>query len=86
MMPYSVSRTGLEPRTSRPGPRRVCYSHVRALLCLGQAALEAKLFEMGSDEERATYLEEKKIEGAPAPASQMNKVLMENYPCPYPYP
>merc|ERR1719199_771117 len=46
---------------NRPGEKMMPYS----------AALEAKLFEMGSDEERATYLEEKKIEGAPAPASQM---------------
>ena len=41
---------------------------------------------MGSDEERATSLEEKKIEGAPAPASQMNKVLMEGCPTPTPTP
>merc|ERR1711935_684084 len=27
----------------------------------------------------ATYLEEKKIEGAPAPASQMNKVVVAGY-------
>ena len=59
---------------------------MRASPRLGQAALEAKLFEMGSDEERATYLEEKKIEGAPAPASQMNKVLMEGCPTPIPTP
>ena len=25
-----VSHSGLEPQTSRQGPRRVCYSHVRA--------------------------------------------------------
>ena len=55
--------------TNRPGEKMMPYS----------AALEAKLFEMETDEQRAAYLAEKKVEGAPAPTSQMNKVVLEGY-------
>jgi len=54
---------------NRPGEKMIPYS----------AGLEAKLFEMGSDEERAAYLEEKKLEGVPAPQSQMGKIVREGY-------
>ena len=54
---------------NRPGEKMIPYS----------AGLEAKLFDMGSDEERAAYLEERKIEGVPPPQSQMSKLIKEGY-------